>query len=544
MPDAAIRILIGCPVYQKPAILRENLTSLLLLDTGPFEVSFMFIDDNRDERSSELLRLFARTVSRVSIIPPANRSADEYVRTEEAHYWNEALVWKVASFKNELIRHAVQEQFDYLFLLDSDLVIHPDTLHSLVLANKDIVSEIFWTRWQPNSIPQPQVWLRDEYEQFERQRGEKLSDAEAADRCKTFIARLKIPGLYEVGGLGACTLISRQALSGGVHFGPISNLSFWGEDRHFCIRAAALGFKLFVDTNRPAYHIYRDSDLPGAEAYRLKASQSHGGGPMGRGRSEAGRAEADAALFHSQAGELIGRCAPAESTAKLTLTMVVKDEGSRYLRRALASHLPYIDAAVIIDDGSSDDTPDICQELLRDIPLRLIRNTASKFVNEVELRKQQWSETVKTNPQWILNLDADEIFEARFADALPDMLNQTAVDLYCFRLFDFWSETHYREDSYWRAHLTYRPFLFRYRQGFPYSWKETPQHCGRFPDNIFKFPHRLSELRLKHLGWSQPAHRLEKFQRNMRLDPDGIYGWKEQVLSILDENPHLVEWVE
>lgn len=532
MPEDKTTVLIGCPVYQKPAILRETLTSLLRLDTGSFEVSFMFIDDNRDERSSGLLRLFAHTASRVSLIPSANRSTDEYVRTEEAHYWNEGLIWKVADFKNDMIQHALQEQFDYLFLLDSDLVLHPDTLCRLVQAKRAIVSEIFWTRWQPNAAPQPQVWLRDEYEQFERQRGEKLSDTETASRYNQFITQLRAPGLYEVGGLGACTLISRHALLGGVHFGPISNLSFWGEDRHFCIRAAALGFKLFVDTHCPAYHIYRDSDLAGVAEHQLEISH---------GRSIDA---ADAAVFHSQSRTLIAPRPQTDSEAALTLTMVVKDEGSRYLRRALASHLPYIHAAVIIDDGSSDDTAEICQELLKDIPLRLVRNADSKFVNEVELRKQQWSETLKTNPRWILNLDADEIFEAKFADALPDMLNQTAIDLYCFRLFDFWNETHYRDDPYWRAHLTYRPFLFRYRHGFPYSWRETPQHCGRFPDNIFKFPHHLSELRLKHLGWAQPAHRLDKFNRNMRLDPHGIYGWREQVQSILDENPRLVEWIE
>ena len=30
----------------------------------------------------------------------------------------------------------------------------------------------------------------------------------------------------------------------------------FGEDRHFCIRAAALGLSLYVDTHYPAYHIY------------------------------------------------------------------------------------------------------------------------------------------------------------------------------------------------------------------------------------------------------------------------------------------------
>ena len=46
----------------------------------------------------------------------------------------------------------------------------------------------------------------------------------------------------------------------------------FGEDRHFCIRAAALGFTLYVDTHYPAYHIYRESDLHNAKLF-LQATE-------------------------------------------------------------------------------------------------------------------------------------------------------------------------------------------------------------------------------------------------------------------------------
>ncbi|RBN36101.1 glycosyl transferase, partial [Priestia megaterium] len=64
-----------------------------------------------------------------------------------------------------------------------------------------------------------------------------------------------------------CTLISQKALQKGINFSKISNLTFWGEDRHFCIRAAALGLSLYVDTHYPAYHIYRDTDIKGGQEF-------------------------------------------------------------------------------------------------------------------------------------------------------------------------------------------------------------------------------------------------------------------------------------
>lgn len=83
-----------------------------------------------------------------------------------------------------------------------------------------------------------------------------------------FIESLKEKGVFRVGGLGACTLISRRALEAGVNFSSLYNISFWGEDRSFCIRAAAAGLDLFVDTYYPAYHIYRMTDLDGVGIYK------------------------------------------------------------------------------------------------------------------------------------------------------------------------------------------------------------------------------------------------------------------------------------
>ena len=91
-----------------------------------------------------------------------------------------------------------------------------------------------------------------------------LSVEEINKRHQTFLNEMNTPGVYGVGGLGACTLIKRNVLEAGVNFSKISNLSFWGEDRHFCIRAIVLGFPLHVDTHLPAYHIYRSSDIEGA----------------------------------------------------------------------------------------------------------------------------------------------------------------------------------------------------------------------------------------------------------------------------------------
>ncbi|MCL6604065.1 MAG: glycosyltransferase [Paenibacillus sp.] len=527
------RILLGSPIHQKPPILRQFLDSLLRLQLDTLELDFYLIDDNEDEQSSQLLEDFKS--SRENVFLQISGYRDPYIRDDTTHFWSANLVWKVANFKNMMIQRAALLDYDYLFLLDSDLLLHPLTLKHLAASGKDIISEVFWTQWQPNTILQPQVWMHDEYSQWERLPGEQLSAEEISYRFNHFLTKLKIPGIYEVGGLGACTLISRHAIDSGVSYNIIKNISYWGEDRHFCIRAAALGIPLYVDTHYPALHLYRDSDLSKVEDY-IKSNAVEltvDSGDLSEPKQEPTLPDSEPIPVP------LVRKRP-----KLTLTMIVKNESPRFLRQVLETHRKYIDEAVIINDGSTDDTAALCLDILKDIPVHIVHNVISKFSNEIELRKQQWEEVIKRDPEWILNLDGDEIFEDRFAQEIDNLLREDNVDLFCFRLYDFWTKDHYREDAYWRSHLSYRPFLLRYNKDFNYVWNELPQHCGRFPENIFEVPHQLSDLRLKHLGWSKPEYRMEKYLRYLQLDPEGQYGCKEQYLSILDQQPKLIPWVE
>jgi glycosyltransferase involved in cell wall biosynthesis len=472
--------MLGSPVRQTPKVLEKFLESI---EKQTVKMDCVFIDDNTEKASSDLLKAFG-----AAVIPGYSPAKDgNYARADNTHHWDDTSIWKVAGFKDYLIEYTLRrEEYDYLFLIDSDLVLHPDTISQLLKAKKDIITNIFWTSWQPGMQPEPNVWLQDEYDMFV---GRNLSDTNKSRQAREFLAKLQVPGVYEVGGLGACTLLSRRALEKGVRFAKIPGLGFWGEDRHFSVRAQALGLELFVDTHHPAKHLYRDSDLD------------------------------------------------TEVQPRITLSMIVHNEGNRYLTQVLEAAKEYITDAVIIDDASDDDTLKVVCYMLKDIPFKIVHNSVSKFSNEIELRKQQWEETLDTNPEWILTLDADEIFDG---DLRSLDLKDPSIDAYYFRLFDMWDSNHYRDDQFWGAHNSYRPFLIRYNDQLSYEWKETAQHCGRFPLTINNLSYQTSEIRLKHLGWAMESDRKAKYDRYMKLDPDGTFGWKAQYESILDANPNLV----
>ncbi|QPQ37332.1 glycosyltransferase family 2 protein [Lysinibacillus sp. JNUCC-52] len=357
-------ILIASPVRQNPYILAYFLTSLQSLNQDELVVDFLFIDDNDDKQSTELLASFQSENERVKIIK-YDQQNDIYMKDEKTHYWTDSLIEKVAKMKDAIIEHAIQFQYDGLFLIDSDLMLYPNTLQNLWHEQKDIISNIFWTKWQKDVEALPQVWMMDEYTLYEIKNGEKLEPIEIANRTAAFITKLKVPGVYEVGGLGACTLISRKALLKGVRFKQMNNLSFWGEDRHFCIRAAALDLQLFVDTRLPAFHIYRESELLGAQKFKNEVLTKK------------------------------------KDKATVSLCMIVKNE-EQVLARCLSSVQQLVDEIIIVDTGSSDRTKDIAGQFT---------NHVYEFAWEDDFSKARNYSFSKATKDYILWLDADDILQ-------------------------------------------------------------------------------------------------------------------------------------
>ena len=352
-------------------MLREFLDSLHALERTTVKTDYLFVDDNVEEAASNILQEFVLQHKGTVIQADEHGSGSPdnkgvYSKDEGGHYWQDEQIWRVAGLKNRILQYARENHYDAVFLIDSDLVLHPRTLEQLVSSGKDIVSNIFWTRWQPDAREMPQVWLQDEYALY-RRGGKTLDGTEAEDegtQTTAFLSQLRIPGCYEVGGLGACTLIRKNVLAAGVSYDQIPNVSFWGEDRHFCIRAQALGFRLFVDTHFPAYHIYRLSELPGVSAFNRRARRG-------------------------------------EETISITLCMIVKNEEAS-LARCLDSVNGIADEIVIVDTGSTDRTRQIASRYTD-------RIVDFEWVDDFAAARNYAFDQAKS--EYILWLDADDVFE-------------------------------------------------------------------------------------------------------------------------------------
>lgn len=222
------KILVTAPLRQDADVFREYQKGLdaLQIPEG-YEVSRFFVVNDCPEVIPE--------IRDAEYIIADNNEA--YEKTHNDHLWTMSLMWRMAELRNMTIRKALTGGYDYWFSVDTDIVMDQWTLYHLLDADKDIVSEIFWTV-APNGREWCNAWM--------------------VDQSAGMREEWKKPGLYRVGMTGACTLVKRKVFEAGVDYSRITNIetALRGEDRHFCVRAACAGFEMWIDSHAPAAHLY------------------------------------------------------------------------------------------------------------------------------------------------------------------------------------------------------------------------------------------------------------------------------------------------
>jgi len=210
----------------------------------------VYVDDCDDTVASTTLHQEQQydsvTVSLASLPPDT-----EQYRDENTHTWSHARISRVATLRNNAIRSFLASDHTHLFITDIDLVLNDSLVQHLVGLDLPVVSEVFWTKWQTDGAYAPNVWDIHPYGHTDPKNVLQLMNA----------------GTYEVGGLGACTLIKREVLEKGIDYSPIPSFDCEGEDRHFCVKCSAHGLKLMADTHYPPYHVYRASQLDEARMW-------------------------------------------------------------------------------------------------------------------------------------------------------------------------------------------------------------------------------------------------------------------------------------
>jgi glycosyltransferase involved in cell wall biosynthesis len=203
---------------------------------------------------------------------------------------------------------------------------------------------------------------------------------------------------------------------------------------------------------------------------------------------------------------------------KLTAGIRVKN-GERWAQECLASLSRFVDAIVILDDGSTDATPDTCRSFAKVV--RCVRWEKSFFHEGLD-RNVVLALAKDTDPDWILMVDIDEVFEDRIVDRIGAMMDSDRFAMWGFRMVHFWGgRTHFRIDATWgletRHHIHTR--LFRNQPGLHFP----PQPIHGAHVLGLEGDAALSDLAIKHYGYASLEGNAAKAALYSQVDPSGNY---------------------
>ena len=155
--------------------------------------------------------------------------------------------------RTKALEYARENNFDYVFSIDSDTILCKTTLNELLSFNLPFVSKLHWSYWINGD---------------EKSKGPNCYDGRTSQGQILFFnspEKFNIPGLYEVGSAGGCNLISKEIFQHPeITYYPIPILksSCW-EDFAFATRCKCVipNITFFIDTNNPVKHLYHKSDF-------------------------------------------------------------------------------------------------------------------------------------------------------------------------------------------------------------------------------------------------------------------------------------------
>lgn len=185
---------------------------------------------------------------------------------------------------------------------------------------------------------------------------------------------------------------------------------------------------------------------------------------------------------------------------KVIAMMLVHNEDI-YLEKCLDGLQKYTDGAVILDDRSTNEkTMEILKSGKYKGFIRDIFRNPDDYKRDKERDEKRLNQMVAAqDPDWILQIDPDQLFEDKMQTALPILTNPVipSTEGYLFRVYHLWdAETQYRGDS--SFNVNYEIKLIRNTDDYK-------------KDNIVNIEKIIAtDLRVKHFGYLKRSDRLRR----------------------------------
>lgn len=146
-----------------------------------------------------------------------------------------------------MAQKAIEEKYDYVLWIDSDMVFESDILIDLLADDKDIVTAVCFMRrspYEPCIYKKMRMGMTTEEDEIEKYLDFPENDVFEVEACGMAMCLMKIEALKHILNIS------------GQPFFPLRNdHRTLGEDLSFCYKARSLGYKIFADSRVYVGHI-------------------------------------------------------------------------------------------------------------------------------------------------------------------------------------------------------------------------------------------------------------------------------------------------
>ena len=199
-------------------------------------------------------------------------------------------------------------------------------------------------------------------------------------------------------------------------------------------------------------------------------------------------------------------------------------DAERWITKSIESILDICSEIVILDDGSTDKTVEICSKY--DKVVDIYQQKDLPF-DETRDRNTIFKMALKRKPDFIFALDGDEILMNNSKKILLEEINvlHSDADVFEFQFLDMWDKPNqYRYDGQ-MSNRWARKLIRMKNQPNDLHYDEMPypynMHCPSLPHNTLGTDNSVrSRVKILHYGYYDLIDRQEKFERYNKMDPN------------------------
>lgn len=190
---------------------------------------------------------------------------------------------------------------------------------------------------------------------------------------------------------------------------------------------------------------------------------------------------------------------------------------ARWIADVIRSIQPLCDEIHVLDDQSTDGTPEICEKLGAKVT-----RSAFEGLDEARDKDHLLSLIAPLNPDVILCPDGDEILTPQSLPIIRDAIKNPRISHWSFRILYLWDQPNQiRTDGVYRDFR--RSSMYRFKGQRDLAFRRTSHggnfHCKSIPAGL-RGPGQAIDAKLLHMGYLHRADRIRKWEWYRENDPN------------------------